>query len=110
MPPPTAPGSWAAAGTSEKRWTVFHLQVSFIFTPNISVDNFQYVLNAFASTDPESEMKLETLSETQLARATLTWVVLGADFHTNCTIVVIITFQVFSEAETAALELGPVTT
>ena len=64
-PPPTSPGSWAAAGTSEKRETVFPLQVSFRFTPNISVDNFQDVLKAFASTDQEFEIKVEPLSETQ---------------------------------------------
>ena len=62
---PTAPGSWAAAGTSGKRETVFPLQVSFRFTQNISVDNFQYVLKAFASPDQESEIKVEPLSETQ---------------------------------------------
>ena len=39
-PAPTAPGSRAAAGTSEKRETVFPLQVSFRFTPYISVANF----------------------------------------------------------------------
>ena len=41
------------------------LQVSFRFTQNISVNNFQDVLKAFASTDQESEIKVEPLSETQ---------------------------------------------